>query len=209
MNETARIESQWDPEVRKRQFKVPWTCEEGDPDPEPWEPPCEAEEPSPKPDVPPPQPKEPPTQPKESPPQSKQSDRPSGGPEPRAKARPKWVWPPRPKKAAAGVLTQAAITKWQSDIELFLSDVARQPFPEAPFEACKNISCQVQDRALDVCDCVIKKLFAGANLKLARNSLHPDRLSSSPAATRKEVQDKGRELFLVVNSMYEQSIGKA
>jgi len=83
-------------------------------------------------------------------------------------------------------------------------------FPQPPVEACKNAGCALsaKSRALKACPCNLRKAFVGqtkAALKQQRVQFHPDKFSQVPEEVRASVQQAAREVFVVVDGLYQGS----
>ncbi|KAK3109662.1 hypothetical protein LTR53_016838 [Teratosphaeriaceae sp. CCFEE 6253] len=97
------------------------------------------------------------------------------------------------------------IKQWHSLCATAFQDKsALRGFPAPPAELCMNPSCHAEIRTLVACKCNIRKLFSSrSTLKTDRLQFHPDRFSAVPEEARREVQRAAKEVFVVVEAMYQ------
>ncbi|KAK5125813.1 hypothetical protein LTR85_012089 [Meristemomyces frigidus] len=78
-------------------------------------------------------------------------------------------------------------------------------FPEPPIQPCRNGGCVAakEGRALKACQCNIRAVFAGrTTLKSDRLMFNPDKFSSCADDLRALMQQKAKEVFVVVDAMW-------
>ncbi|KAK3066459.1 hypothetical protein LTR53_017185 [Teratosphaeriaceae sp. CCFEE 6253] len=98
------------------------------------------------------------------------------------------------------------IAQWHSHCTKAFQDKSTlRSFPAPPAEPCMNPSCHAEIRTLVACKCNIRKLFySRATLKTDRLQFHPDKFSGVPEEeARGEVQRAAKEVFVVVEAMYQ------
>ncbi|KAK4547654.1 hypothetical protein LTR36_000611 [Oleoguttula mirabilis] len=114
---------------------------------------------------------------------------------------------PHPSESTqpARSITVKEIQEWhQACVTAFLDKPNLRAFPQPPAEPCTNESCASENGcALKACKCNLRKIFSGPrSLKQDRLKFHPDRFASCPEDVRDEIQQKAKEVFVVVDAMF-------
>jgi len=114
---------------------------------------------------------------------------------------------PTPKKPVNRIST-AQIEKWhEACATAFSGKTTMHAFPQPPSEPCRNPGCAMmaKSRTLEACSCNIRRLFEGRQgLKRERLMFHPDKFSAVPEDVRDQIQKAAREVFVVVDGMFQQ-----
>ncbi|KAK3069823.1 hypothetical protein LTR53_011549 [Teratosphaeriaceae sp. CCFEE 6253] len=114
--------------------------------------------------------------------------------------------PTKPARKPAARTTSAQIENWHAACVTAFADKTRlRAFPQPPSEPCNNAACALTatTRALMACPCNVRKLFHGRATKQERLAFHPDRFSSVPDEAKGVIQQAAREVFVVVDGLYQ------
>jgi hypothetical protein len=98
----------------------------------------------------------------------------------------------------------SVVAKWRAATEVFFAS-SDQPFPEPPWASCGQLSCQLETRALAACAHHIRLAFQNIvptiDVKRERLRWHPDKM-------KPEHQQKAREVFCVLQKLYEETVSR-
>ncbi|KAK4547653.1 hypothetical protein LTR36_000610 [Oleoguttula mirabilis] len=115
--------------------------------------------------------------------------------------------PKMPKVAVARTITAKEKQDWfEACTAAFADKSEMRTFPEPPVQPCRDAGCAAEKhaRALKACKCNIREMFKSrTTLKLDRIKFHPDRFSSCADNVRTLMQQKAKEVFVVVNAMFQ------
>lgn len=109
------------------------------------------------------------------------------------------------------------IMGWLGAIERLSANTSLlRRFPEPPTlssATCTNPECKTteKERTLAACKCNLRAIFESSlfdpkELKAFRQKCHPDKFWKCPESKRKAVQAGAKEVFIVVNEVYEQKM---
>lgn len=116
----------------------------------------------------------------------------------------------RPAHSRDHAPDQNGIDAWFAEVKAALANSSRlTSFPQPPrwtFSPTPNDKWGCPIRALGLCDCGMRELFDGRDLKADRALFHPDKWMRVPDEIKKEVQDVVGDVFKWVVGAYVRKI---